>query len=139
MDFLAEYGQADRRYEKIVRFAGYLLLATLVLGGIYWLFFRNWQEEWRVSQFLTLLEQQQYEEAYGLWGCSLQDPCRFYPYDKFLEDWGPQSPMAPVRSYNVGRSYEQRSGVIVLVQVNGHSISNLWVEKDTKVISFSPY
>ena len=139
MDFLAEYGQADRRYEKIVRFAGYLLLATLVLGSVYWLFFRNWQEERRVSQFLTLLEQQQYEEAYGLWGCSLQDPCRFYSYDKFLEDWGPQSPMAPVRSYNVGRSYEQHSGVIVLVQVNGHSISNLWVEKDTKVISFSPY
>jgi hypothetical protein len=139
MDFLADYGQADRRYEKIVRFAGYLLLATLVLGSIYWLFFRNWREERRIGQFLSLLEQQRYEEAYVLWGCSLQDPCRFYAYDKFLEDWGPDSPVGPVRDYDVGRSYEQQSGVIVLVQANGRSVPNLWVEKDTQVISFSPY
>ena len=139
MDFLGEYGQADRRYEKIVTIAGYTLLATIVLGFFYWIFFRNWREERRVSQFLTLLEEQRYEQAYELWGCSVEAPCRHYSYEKFLQDWGPDSPLGKVNSYEVGRSYTQQSGVIILVQVNGHKIPNLWVEKDDKVIGFSPY
>jgi hypothetical protein len=139
MEFLAEYGQADRRYEKIVTIAGYTLLAAIVLGSIYWLFFRNWQEERRVDQFLSLLEQKSYEQAYGLWGCSIEKPCPNYSYQKFLEDWGPASPLGPVDSYQVGRSFSQESGVIILVQVNGQRTPNLWVEKDNRVIGFSPY
>lgn len=139
MDFLAEYGQADRRYEKIIAIAGYTLLAAIVLGSVYWLFFRNWREEHRVDQFLTLLEQSKYEQAYELWGCSTEQPCPNYSYEKFMEDWGPNSPLGAVKSYEVGRSYSQESGVIILVQVNGHRIPNLWVEKDDRVIGFSPY
>lgn len=139
MDFLAEYGQADRRYEKIIKAAGYTLLAAIVLGAIYWVFFRNWQEERRVNQFLSLLHQQSYEQAYELWGCTIEQPCPNYSYEKFLEDWGPNSPVGAVDSYEVGRSYAQESGVIILVQVNGHRIPNLWVEKDDRVIGFSPY
>jgi hypothetical protein len=139
MEYLAEYGQADRRYEKILRIAGYTLLAAVVLGCVYWLFFRNWREERSVSQFLALLEQQKYEEAYRKWGCSAEQPCPNYAYDKFLEDWGPQSPLGTVASYDVGRSYDQQSGVIILVQVNGRRIPNLWVEKGSHVIGFSPY
>ena len=139
MEYLADYGQADRRYEKIVTAAGYLLLAAVVLGGIYWLFFRNWREERRVDQFLATLEQQQYEQAYRMWGCSTETPCPNYSYEKFLEDWGPESPLGKVTSHNVGRSYDQQSGVIILVEVNGRRIPNLWVEKDSRVIGFSPY
>lgn len=139
MEYLADYGQADRRYEKIVRLAGYTLLAAVVLGCVYWLFFRNWREERRVGEFLALLEQQKYEAAYGTWGCSTEQPCPNYPYNKFLEDWGPDSPLGPVTSYDVGRSFDQQSGVIILVQVNGREIPNLWVQKNSKVIGFSPY
>jgi hypothetical protein len=139
MEYLAEYGQADRRYEKIITIAGYTLLAAIVLGSVYWLFFRNWQEERRVDQFLTLLEQKSYEQAYALWGCAVEQPCPNYSYEKFLEDWGPTSPLGPVSSHAVGRSYDQDSGVIILVNVNGRRIPNLWVEKDTRVIGFSPY
>jgi hypothetical protein len=139
MEYLADYGQADRRYEKIVRAAGYILLAAIVCGCFYWLFFRNWREERRVSQFLTLLEQQQYAEAYRMWGCTAETPCPNYSYQKFLEDWGPQSAVGKINSYDVGRSYDQQSGVIILVQVNGRKIPNLWVEKDSEVIGFSPY
>jgi hypothetical protein len=92
-----------------------------------------------VSQFLTLLEQQQYEQAYRMWGCSPATPCPNYSYEKFLEDWGPGSPVGRISSYDVGRSYDQESGVIILVQVNGRKIPNLWVEKDSEVIGFSPY
>lgn len=139
MDFLAEYGQADRRYEKIITIVGYTLLAAIVAGSIYWLFFRNWREERRVDQFLALLEQQRYEQAYEFWGCSVEQPCPNYSYEKFMEDWGPASPLGAVNSYEVGRSYAQESGVIILVQVNGRRIPNLWVERDNRVIGFSPY
>jgi len=139
MEYLADYGQADRRYERIVKIAGYTLLAAVVLGCIYWLFFRNWREERRVGEFLAVLEQQKYEEAYRMWGCSIEKPCPNYSYEKFLEDWGPDSPLGKVSSYHVGRSFSQQSGVILLVEVNGRRIPNLWVERDSRVIGFSPY
>ena len=139
MEYLADYGRADRRYEKIVTVAGYVLLTAVVLGCIYWLFFWNWREERRVGEFLISIEQQQYEQAYRMWGCSLETPCPNYSYDKFLEDWGPDSQLGKINSYDLGRSYDQQSGVIILVEVNGRRIPNLWVEKDSQVIGFSPY
>ena len=139
MEFLADYGQADRRYEKIVQVAGYALLAAVVLGGIYWLFFRNWREERQVSRFLTLIEQQKYEDGYRMWGCSTETPCPNYSYNKFMEDWGPNSSLGKVTRYHVGRSYDQPSGVIILVEVNGRKIPNLWVGEGSEVIGFSPY
>jgi hypothetical protein len=139
MEFLAEYGQSDRRYEKIITIAGYTLLAAVVLGSVYWLFFRTWREERRVGEFLALIQQQKYEEGYRMWGCSMEAPCPNYSYDKFLEDWGPASPLGPVQTYDVGRAYDQQSGVIILVEINGRRIPNLWVEKSSRVIGFSPY
>jgi hypothetical protein len=139
MEFLADYGQADRRYEKIAKLAGYALLAAVVAGGLYWLLFRNWREERQISTFLTLLEQQKYEDGYRMWGCSTETPCPNYSYNKFLEDWGPNSAIGNVSNFHVGRSYDQPSGVIILVEVNGHKIANLWVGRGSEVIGFSPY
>ncbi len=139
MEYLADYGRGDRRYEKIIHAAGYALLAVVVLGSVYWLFFRNWREERAVSRFLTLIEQQKYEEGYHMWGCSIETPCPYYSYNKFLEDWGPNSPIGKVKSFHVGRSYDQQAGAIILVQVNGKKIANLWVQKGSEVIGFSPY
>jgi len=139
MSYLDEYGAGDERRERLVKYGAAALAALLVLSLIYYAFFRNWREEWQVHSFLSLLEEGKYEQAYELWGCSVESPCEYYPYDEFLEDWGPDSPLGQVESFDVGRSYEQQTGVIVEIRVNGRPHDNLWVESEDQAISFSPY
>ena len=137
--YLEEYERNSWRFGKLAKAVGYALLAAVVGYCLYWLFFRNWREENRVEEFLELVQGQQYELAYETWGCSQGEPCKFYPFDEFLEDWGPESPLGAISSYELGRSYTQEGGVIQEVTINGRKQPNLWVERGTLIISFFPY
>lgn len=137
--FLEEYERNSWGFGKLAKAVGLALLAGIVGYSIYWIFFRNWREEARVKEFLSLVQQQKYEQAYEDWGCSVAKPCKFYSYESFLEDWGPESPLGAVKTYHLGRSYTQEGGVIQEVFINGEKQPNLWVESDNRVISFFPY
>jgi hypothetical protein len=137
--YLEEYERNSWGFGKLAKAVGWVLLASVLGYCLYWLFFRNWREEFRVKEFLSLLEAQQYEQAYETWGCSQSEPCKYYSYKSFLEDWGPESPFGPVKSFELGRSYTQDGGVILEVTVNGRKQPNLWVESSALVIGFFPY
>ena len=139
MGYLDQYGERNWFFSKLVKAIGWLLLASIIAYSFYWLFFRNWREEQRVDAFLEAVQARDYEDAYAYWGCTVAEPCRFYNYDEFLEDWGPESPLARIDSYDRGRSYTQTSGVIIELTINGEKQPNLWVEKETQAISFFPY
>lgn len=139
MGYLDQYDQRNWLFSKLVKAVGWTMLAAIVLYSFYWLFFRNWREERRVENFLAAVQERQFEDAYSYWGCTVAEPCRFYDYNEFLEDWGPESPLASVSSYELGRSYTQPNGVIVEVTINGEKQPNLWVEKDTQALSYFPY
>ena len=51
--------------------------------------FHNYREERQVKSFFGLLGAHDYKAAYALFGCTDAKPCRYYPFDKFMEDWGP--------------------------------------------------
>lgn len=137
--YLDEYGASDIRRERFFRTLVALFLIAIALGLIYYVFFRTWAEERQARRFLSTLEEGRYEQAYEYWGCSLSEPCRYYSYEKFLADWGPESEMGPVKDFKLGRSYDQKTGVIIEITVNGKPQPNLWVEKDSKEVGFFPY
>ncbi len=137
--YLEEYERNSWVFGKLAKGIGFAMLAGIALYCIYWIFFRNWREEARVEEFLGLVQAQQYEQAYETWGCTLAEPCQFYSYEAFLEDWGPESPLGAVDSYRLGRSYTQEGGVIQEVTINGAKQPNLWVESGTWIIGFFPY
>jgi hypothetical protein len=139
MGYLDDYGDSDSQREKIFKGLALLLVVAVALGGIYYVFFHNWMEERQARQFLTKLHEGDFPEAYEFWGCSVAAPCRYYSYEEFLKDWGPSSEIGKVESFRLGRSYEQKSGVIVTLEVNGRQQPNLWVEKGSKKVGFSPY
>ena len=139
MGYLDQYEQGPRGFDKIVKAVAFLMLAGLLGYSLYWLFFRNWAEERVARTFLETVVQKEYEQAYAYWGCTIDDPCRYYPYDEFLEDWGPESPLADMKTFELGRSYTQPNGVIIEVTIDGVKQPNLWVESDTKVVGFFPY
>ncbi len=141
MSYLEEYESAHgpRTFDKLVKALAYLLLTAIVVYCFYWLFFRNWREERQVDRFLTTVQEQRFEEGYEFWGCSVENPCRDYLFNEFLDDWGPQSPIGEVKSYEIGRSYTQPNGAIIELTINGVKQPNLWVDAVTEVISFFPY
>lgn len=138
MDFLDAYGKSGLAYERVVKGFFIALLASILLASIYYVFFRNWREELQAKRFLTLVHNQDYAQAYGMWNCSVEEPCRYYPYDDFLEDWGKESEFGELHSFDLGRSFTQSSGVILLYEINGVEQNPLWVEKETGIIGFAP-
>jgi hypothetical protein len=137
-EFLDNYGVKDARREKRVKQILYTVLTLAVVGGGLWFFFRNWREESRVKEFLTLLERQDYKTAYALWGCTEATPCRDYNFERFLEDWGPKSDAGNVAAIRRSKVKSCNNGIIQLLQINGHDV-NLYIDRATLLVGFAPW
>ena len=141
--YLEAYGAAEESRAKRIRLiknsaivAGSVIVVALIFYGI----FKNYSEEQQAKTFVSLLQAHNYQGAYRLWGCSDTHPCPDYPFDKFLEDWGPKSPHADQSSAHIGLSQSCGSGVVIRLDYQG-SVEpvSLEIERATKIISFAPW
>lgn len=137
-NYLDNYGVADARREKRTKRILYSVLTIAVVGGLLWFFFRNYKEEGRVKEFLSLLERQDYKSAYALWGCTEATPCRDYNFESFLRDWGPKSDAGNVAAIQRSKVKSCDKGIIQLLQIKGQEV-NLYVDRGTLVIGFAPW
>ena len=140
--YLEAYGESEARRERrihIVKITSIVLGCALVLSLILYGIFRNFTEERQAKSFIDLLRARNYQTAYQLW-CNSANPCPGYPFTKFMEDWGPQSAHADQSSAKVASSASCGSGVMIRVAYTGSEEPvDLWVERDTKTVSFAPY
>ncbi len=111
-----------------------------MVGGTAYFFLKNYRQERQVREFFQLLQRHDYQAAYSLWGCTESKPCKDYPMQAFLQDWGPQSEHADLSSARVTRSRSCGSGVIITVDY-GHTgkEDKLWVQREDLTIGFSPW
>jgi hypothetical protein len=121
--------------DQHLRFPVILALSVIVLGLLVYRF-ANIREEHLVQRFLEALKAQDYPSAYQIWG-----PTSNYTYKDFLTDWGgAQSYYGVVKSYRILESKSRGSGVIITVEFDHLKKQlNLWVERRTHQLSFSPY
>ena len=138
MEYLGGYASRGVLAERIVKIVLVTVAVAALLTPVYFVFFRNWREELQAKRFLELLMEDRFKEAYSMWGCSVEEPCRYYPYDEFLEDWGPDAPYGELSEYALGRSYTQSNGVILRYTINGADAPPLWIELSPAKISFAP-
>ena len=138
MQYLDSYSSRGLRSERVFKAVLAVVAVGAMLAGIHYFFFRNWQEERVARQFFELLQAGAFEQAYSMWGCSVEEPCRYYPFDEFLEDWGPEAPYGSLEAFALGRSYTQPGGVILRYSINGRPGDPLWVERDPPTINFAP-
>jgi hypothetical protein len=131
---------SERRHKHIV--IAVFVLAVLSAIGTWW--FWNWPEEHRVSSFLKTVESGDLTKAYGLWNedqawQQLPERYKAYGFDHFQQDWGIGSQYGQIRIYKFVLSRSWGNGVIEGVVLNGGKTPVfLWVDRKTKVISFSP-
>lgn len=141
--YLEAYGAAEQHRARVVGIIknvsivlGVLLVVGLILYGI----FKNHSEQARAKDFLGLLQAGNYQAAYEMWGCTNAHPCPEYPFDKFQEDWGPKSPHANESAAHLTSTESCGSGVLIQIGYQGSEEPvSLWVERDSGIISFSPW
>src|SRR5580704_19266471 len=83
------YGVTEARRARRIKVIAIASISTLLVATVLYFTSRNWRQERVVNQFLSLLQQQNYQDAYKLWGCTQETPCKYYPPERFTEDWGP--------------------------------------------------
>ena len=136
--YLDQYGAGEERRGKIIRNVVITVVALAVIGGALYFNFHNYREEQQVKQFMSLLAGKEYKAAYALFGCTDAKPCRYYPFDKFMEDWGPTSGHSGFDSARITRSRSCGSGVLLTVDYGSNRQEKLWVERGDKSIGFPP-
>jgi hypothetical protein len=135
--YLDQYGAGEERRIRIIKTLVIAVVALAVLGSIAFFVFHNYRQEQAVKHFFELLEARDYQSAYSLWVRSDSDR-KGYPFDKFMEDWGPKSPHPDVSNYKISRSRSCGSGVILTVDFGSNQQEKLWVQRDDLTIGFSP-
>jgi hypothetical protein len=133
--YLDQYGAGDVRRIRIVKLLAIALVAVLVVGGIVAYLLHTRRQEQQVKLFFDLLARQDYQTAYGLWVRTESDR-QGYPYNAFMQDWGPQA--VPLGKVEVLDGESCGSGVLVHVDTGKSGSKRLWVERDDLVIAFPP-
>jgi hypothetical protein len=138
--YLGTYGAGEEKREAAIRkiaiWAGVVLLIAAILFFIFHFVIPNRGEQKEVNRFFQLLAAHDYKQAYAMWGCTDAAPCRDYPYESFLRDWGPEA--VPVTTFEVLDGESCGSGVIVDVDAGKAGGKKLWVERKDRVLSFLP-
>jgi len=140
--YLEAYGAAEEKRAhrfKLLKITSITLLCVIVAGLILYAIFKNYSEEQRVKSFIALLQKKDYQGAYRMWGCTETQPCPNYTVDKFMEDWGPGSSHADESSASIGLSQSCGTGVILRIDYSKAEPMAVWVERDSKIISFAPW
>jgi len=135
--YLDQYGAGEERRIRIIKTLVISVVALAVLGSIAFFVFHNYRQEQAVKHFFELIEARDYQGAYSLWVKSDSDR-RGYPFDKFMEDWGPKGPHPDVSHFRISRSRSCGSGVILTVDFGSNQQEKLWVQRDDLTIGFSP-
>jgi hypothetical protein len=141
--YLEGYGEGEERRAKITRTILIGLVLTLVVGTASYFGFRNFGKRQKLDRFIELLQQKDYKGAHALWGCTDETPCRDYSFDRFLRDWGPESPAANAATARVvnratcGGIFDV-TGILRIYHFDPDYEVSLWVDAQVGHVGFAP-
>jgi hypothetical protein len=135
----------ERERRKKTRIISAIVAILILVIAVWWN--RFWPEKHVAGKFFAALQKQDFEIAYGLYyndATWKQHPQKHaqYPFNEFLQDWGPGGEWGTVKKYSVyGESNcpGGGSGVVVDLIVNDRAQhAQLYVDKSDKTISSPP-
>src|SRR5262245_32032495 len=87
--YMEGYGAGEERRNLVIKRVLFIGIPAILLCVAAFFYFRTWSQERTVSRFIATLEEKKFEEAYSMW-CTPERPCRYYPIERFKDDWGPE-------------------------------------------------
>jgi hypothetical protein len=137
--FLDAYGAADERRERLIKRIAIWGLSVAFLAAFGYFYFRTWPQERVIKTFLASLSKQDFQGAYRIWGCTPEDPCRYYTPDNFIEDWGPSSSRANGAAAKIDLIDYCDSEVVFDISFPGAPMVALSVERASEKMSFAAW
>jgi hypothetical protein len=137
--YMENYGAGQEKREKLIKRLAIAAIVILVAGGGLYLALRNYFEVRQAQRFFDLLRKQDFQTAYSLWGCTGATPCGSYKMERFLEDWGPRGRHADLSALKFTKTRGCDAGVIVTADFGKSQVENLWVDRGTHNLGFSPW
>jgi hypothetical protein len=125
------YGALEERRSRSVKKILVWGFLALIAGGTLFVVFRNYREERAMKQFIAYLDKQQYQDAY-----KLMAPSKYYPPEKFLEDFGPAGMYKDLSHASIQHEDVCSGGVVFNVVPAKGEAWGLIVNSDTQQISF---
>lgn len=141
--YLEGYGAGEERRSKIVRNLIIGLALTLVAGLVGYFGFRNFTKRQKLDAFIEFLQKQDFKAAYATWGCTEATPCRDYSFERFLRDWGPESPAKNAASAKMinratcGGIFNV-TGILRIYRFDPDYEVSLWVSSEDGNVGFAP-
>lgn len=136
--YLDAYGVADERRERLIKRTIVWGVAAVVLAVVLFLWFRNWQQEQVVKQFIALLQEKKYQDAYAMWGCTPEHPCKYYSPEQFTQEWGPSSPYSNPLAIKFGHEDNCGNGVVFeILEPKSEPPQGLFVNKENNTVSYA--
>jgi len=133
------YGVADAKKERRTKLIIVAGLVAVLAGALAYFSLRTWQQERVIKAFFATLDRKEFQQAYQMWGCTPEAPCRYYNADSFNRDWGPSTPYSHGSAARIDNVDFCDAGVVFNVSFPGAEAVALWVERSTGVISFAPW
>jgi hypothetical protein len=134
--YLDSYGVKEGKREHTIKrvvIVG-LSVAIVVTGLYFWL--HNYRQEQVVKHFFSLLQEKKYQEAYALWGCTQDNPCKYWSPERFNEEWGPASPFADVAAIKIVHEDSCGNGVVFDIESPKMQPTGLFVNNETNQLSY---
>jgi len=135
--YLEEYGVADARRTKIVWWLVISGVALCIGVVVLYLTYRTWPAKRQVQRFLDDLGRRDYQAAYRDWGCPRS--CPDYPFDRFMEDWGPHGNFLDPAGAAVRKARYCNGDVIVTVKPGKGKDAYLWYDRANGTLGFAPW
>lgn len=139
--YLESYGAIEERKarnRKLWKRGLIALVCAIVVALLLYALLHNYSEESKAKAFVADLQNHRYQDAYRMFGCTQQKPCRDYDFSKFMEDWGPSSDHANDANVKIGMSQSCGDGVLIRLDYPHSQPVLLVVDRNTKVLSFAP-
>ncbi len=151
------FNEARYRRNRAILYGAAGLFVVLFIGGwlgsgmpVDWPW--NWWTHFRgravASHFLTAVEQNDLQKAYGIWTADpnwQQHPSQHaeYPFARFEQDWSPTSSAneyGPIHSFKIVAARRSGNVLLMAIRINERKSNALFLDYDPKthVLGFSP-
>jgi hypothetical protein len=135
--YLDSYGVADRRREGLIKRVAIGSIIVIVVGLAVFFILHNLSERRVANRFLDAVRAKDYALAYRDWGCAT--PCKDYPLEKFMEDWGPNGVYKNAAQGHFTTVDTCGEGVVLTLEMPGVEPVGLWVDRQTQTMSYAPW
>ena len=137
--YLDTYGVKDLRRERRTKRIIIGVVLAAVVGLALFFFLRNFQEKRVVNRFFDALRANNHQEAYRIWGCTPENPCRDYSFEKFMEDWGPGQMYGNAAAARITTVDACGEGVVMTIAFPNAEPFGIWVDRKTRTLGFAPW